>query len=181
MTMMERSLSFSGRFGGDTVSAKVVLLGKGNVGKTCLAKRVHANTYKQDPKATVYVDYLRVKLQGPDFGSPVVLQLWDTCGQERYRSLIGFYVRSAHTAIIVYDVTSKVSFLAVPTWFEEARKTEPKLCFVLVGNKIDDTENRQIRYEEGKAMADRYECPFYETSAKTGENVKLLFDDIGLS
>ncbi|XP_041374502.1 ras-related protein Rab-6-like [Gigantopelta aegis] len=176
---MEGSIFSSGGLRGDTVFAKVVLLGKESVGKTCLATRIHANTYRQYSRATVYVDYLCLKLEGPDFASPVVLQLWDTAGQETFRSLIGFYIRSAHLAIVVYDVTSKASFLAAPPYFEEARKTEPKIRLVLVGNKTDDTENRQIRYKEGKAMADRYECPFYETSAKTGENVDILFDDIG--
>jgi Ras-related protein Rab-6A len=106
----------------------------------------------------------------------VRLQLWDTAGQERFRSLIPSYIRDSSVAVIVYDVTSRQSFLNIQRWVEEVRAERGSdVIIVLVGNKTDLVDRRQVTIEEGDAKARELGVMFIETSAKAGFNVKALF------
>jgi len=106
----------------------------------------------------------------------VRLQLWDTAGQERFRSLIPSYIRDSSVAVIVYDVTSRQSFLNIQRWVEEVRAERGSdVIIVLVGNKTDLIDRRQVTIEEGDAKARELGVMFIETSAKAGFNVKALF------
>lgn len=109
----------------------------------------------------------------------VRLQLWDTAGQERFRSLIPSYIKDSSVAVVVYDITSKQSFQSVRRWITEAKQIRGDgLMLVLVGNKIDAADKRQVNTEEGQALAKELDIMFIETSAKSGINVKQLFTDL---
>ncbi|RRT52472.1 hypothetical protein BHE74_00050464 [Ensete ventricosum] len=109
----------------------------------------------------------------------VRLQLWDTAGQERFRSLIPSYIRDSSVAVIVYDVASRQSFLNTLKWIEEVRTERGSdVIIVLVGNKTDLVDKRQVPIEEGEAKAQELGVMFIETSAKAGFNIKALFRKI---
>jgi len=109
----------------------------------------------------------------------VRLQLWDTAGQERFRSLIPSYIRDSSVAVVVYDITNRNSFSAVFKWIDDVRAERGNdVIIVLVGNKTDLSDKRQVSTEEGEKKAKELEVMFIETSAKAGYNVKTLFKKI---
>jgi Ras-related protein Rab-6A len=109
----------------------------------------------------------------------VRLQLWDTAGQERFRSLIPSYIRDSSVAVIVFDVANRQSFLNTARWVEEVRSERGSdVIIMLVGNKTDLVEKRQVSIEEGDAKAREFGVMFIETSAKAGFNIKALFRKI---
>ncbi|KAJ7298756.1 hypothetical protein O6H91_Y437200 [Diphasiastrum complanatum] len=109
----------------------------------------------------------------------VRLQLWDTAGQERFRSLIPSYIRDSSVAVIVYDVANRQSFLNTARWVEEVRTERGSdVIIMLVGNKTDLVDKRQVSIEEGDAKAREFGVMFIETSAKAGFNIKALFRKI---
>ena len=104
------------------------------------------------------------------------LQLWDTAGQERFRSLIPSYIRDSSVAVVVYDITNRASFLNTSKWIEDVRNERGNdVIVVLVGNKTDLTERRQVSVEEGEDKAQKEGIMFIESSAKAGFNIKSLF------
>lgn len=106
----------------------------------------------------------------------VRLQLWDTAGQERFRSLIPSYIRDSSVAVVVYDITSRPSFVNTDKWVEDVRAERGNdVIIVLVGNKTDLNDKRQVTTEEGEKKAKDFGVIFIETSAKAGHNVKPLF------
>eukprot|EP00927_Polykrikos_kofoidii_P032304 TRINITY_DN27567_c0_g1_i1.p1 TRINITY_DN27567_c0_g1~~TRINITY_DN27567_c0_g1_i1.p1 ORF type:complete len:227 (+),score=50.28 TRINITY_DN27567_c0_g1_i1:321-1001(+) len=156
---------------------KIVLLGDGRAGKTSLVRRYMYDAFEDDVVATVGMDFQSKSVHLED--RTVRLQLWDTAGQERFRSLIPSYIRDAAGAVIVYDVTNRSSFSAVPEWLDAVRTERGNSAVVaLVGNKIDISEERVVPTEEGKAQAEQFGLLFVETSAKAGSNVAELFRDV---
>ncbi|XP_039944868.1 ras-related protein Rab-41 isoform X3 [Hirundo rustica] len=108
--------------------------------------------------------------------SQVRLQLWDTAGQERFRSLIPSYIRDSTIAVVVYDITNLNSFQQTSKWIDDVRTERGSdVIIMLVGNKTDLADKRQITTEEGEQRAKELNVMFIETSAKTGYNVKQLF------
>jgi Ras-related protein Rab-6A len=131
-------------------------------------------------QATIGIDFLSKTLYLED--RTVRLQLWDTAGQERFRSLIPSYIRDSSVAVVVYDVTARASFDAVPRWVQEVRAERGgDVVVFVVGNKTDLVERRQVSIEEGDARARELGVHFVETSAKAGFNVKALFRKIAAS
>ncbi|KAF8412828.1 hypothetical protein HHK36_000799 [Tetracentron sinense] len=127
--------------------------------------------------ATIGIDFLSKTMYLED--RTVRLQLWDTAGQERFRSLIPSYIRDSSVAVIVYDVASRQSFLNTLKWIEEVRTERGSdVIIVLVGNKTDLVEKRQVSTEEGEAKSRDLNVMFIETSAKAGFNIKALFRKI---
>lgn len=109
----------------------------------------------------------------------VRINIWDTAGQERFRSIVPMYFRAANVALVMFDLGSRLSFEATQGWISELQSVASPHLF-LVGNKSDlDNVERQISAEEGHRLAkQRYRCPYFETSAKTGEGIQALFDGI---
>ena len=108
----------------------------------------------------------------------VRIQIWDTAGQEAFRSITRTYYKSSTCAFIVYDITDKKSFENVLTWLNECRDTCYKdILICLIGNKSDLEGKRVISYEEGKNFADENNLLFFETSAKNGSNIKECFNE----
>nr|XP_025966438.1 ras-related protein Rab-6B isoform X1 [Dromaius novaehollandiae] len=128
------------------------------------------NTYQ----ATIGIDFLSKTMYLED--RTVRLQLWDTAGQERFRSLIPSYIRDSTVAVVVYDITNLNSFQQTAKWIDDVRTERGSdVIIMLVGNKTDLADKRQITIEEGEQRAKELKVMFIETSAKTGYNVKQLF------
>lgn len=120
------------------------------------------------------------KIKTVDVQSKVVkLQIWDTAGQEKFRTITSSYYRGAHGVIVVYDVTRRETFNNVRNWMNEISKyASESVNKLLIGNKCDNDSNRQVSFEEGKELADSLGIPFMESSAKTSENVEKVFISI---
>ncbi|XP_044309719.1 ras-related protein Rab-37 isoform X3 [Varanus komodoensis] len=109
-------------------------------------------------------------------GVKVKLQIWDTAGQERFRSVTHAYYRDAQALLLLYDITSRISFDNIRAWLTEIHEYAQKdVVIMLLGNKADMSSERVIRTEDGESLAREYGVPFMETSAKTGMNVELAF------
>lgn len=153
---------------------KVVFLGKQSVGKTSLITRFMYDSFDNTYQATIGIDFLSKTMYLED--RTVRLQLWDTAGQERFRSLIPSYIRDSTVAVVVYDVTNVNSFQQTSKWIDDVRSERGNdVIIMLVGNKTDLSDKRQVSIDEGERKAAELNVMFIETSAKTGYNVKQLF------
>ncbi|KAG7389691.1 Ras- protein Rab6 [Phytophthora pseudosyringae] len=163
---------------------KLVFLGDQGVGKTSMITRFMYDTFDNAYQATIGIDFLSKTMYMED--RTVRLQLWDTAGQERFRSLIPSYIRDSSVAVVVYDITSetgsgdaghdRASFLNTSKWIEDVRTERGQdVVIMLVGNKTDISDRRQVSIEEGSDKAKEENVMFIETSAKAGFNIKALF------
>ncbi|KAI7872441.1 ras-related protein rab-like protein-6A [Spinellus fusiger] len=156
---------------------KLVFLGEQSVGKTSLITRFMYDTFDNTYQATIGIDFLSKTMYLED--KTVRLQLWDTAGQERFRSLIPSYIRDSSVAVIVYDISNRDSFLNTSKWIDDVRAERGnEAIVVLVGNKTDLNEKREVTVEDGEKRAKELNVMFIETSAKAGHNVKTLFRKI---
>jgi small GTP-binding protein len=158
----------------DKLTFRVVTIGDSSVGKTSIVKKFIRDTFDPTEKNTVgaLYDTFTDKVNGRD----IEVQIWDTAGQEQYRSLSPVYFRSAAAALLVFDITNRLSFENLDEWLTSFRNagTDKALLF-LIGNKSDLEESRKVDAQEGKDWAGRHECEFLETSARTGDGIKDLF------
>ncbi|XP_029981624.1 ras-related protein Rab-33B [Sphaeramia orbicularis] len=158
---------------------KIIVIGDSNVGKTCLTYRFCGGTFLKNPEATIGVDFRERTLELD--GESIKLQIWDTAGQERFRkSMVEHYYRSVHAVIFVYDVTSLSSFESIPEWIEECSRHSvgPLVPRILVGNKCDLRDRREVPTSTAQCVADSYNFPLFETSAKDPtekEHVDAIF------
>jgi len=153
---------------------KLVFLGDQSVGKTSIITRFMYDTFDSTYQATIGIDFLSKTMYLED--RTVRLQLWDTAGQERFRSLIPSYIRDSSVAVVVYDITNRSSFLNTAKWIDDVRTERgTDVVMMLVGNKTDLADKRQVSVEEGDARAKEHDIMFIETSAKAGFNIKALF------
>ncbi|KAK8570505.1 hypothetical protein V6N13_128553 [Hibiscus sabdariffa] len=169
---------------------KLVFLGDQSVGKTSIISRFMYDKFDNNyqaliseiclsfvNQATIGIDFLSKTMYLED--RTVRLQLWDTAGQERFRSLIPSYIRDSSVAVIVYDVASRQSFINTSNWIEEVRAERGSdVIIMLVGNKTDLVDKRQVSVEEGEVKAREINVMFIEASAKAGFNIKALFRKI---
>jgi len=160
--------------GGATHKYKLVFLGEQAVGKTSIITRFMYDTFDTTYQATIGIDFLSKTMYLDD--RTVRLQLWDTAGQERFRSLIPSYIRDSSVAVVVYDITNKASFQNCDKWIEDVRAERgTEVVVMLVGNKTDLNDKRQVTLEEGEAKAKKLNVLFIETSAKSNHNIKQMF------
>lgn len=154
---------------------KIILIGNSGVGKSCILKRFIKQSFEESHKCTIGVDFLMKTININ--GQTVKLQLWDTAGTEKYRSMSSSYYRGTHVAFVVFDITSPPSFEALPNWFENFYKhsTEGQRNVILIGNKKDLASQRQISQEEAETFAQNNNMMYFETSAKDGENIEHVF------
>lgn len=146
------------------------------MGKTSIISRFMYDKFDNSYQATIGIDFLSKTMYLED--RTVRLQLWDTAGQERFRSLIPSYIRDSSVAVIVYDVSSRASFVNSTKWISEVKAERGEdVIIALVGNKTD-LDGREVSAEEGEAKAKEEGVMFIETSAKAGFNVKVLFRKI---
>ncbi|KAA0197106.1 Rab protein 8 [Fasciolopsis buskii] len=153
---------------------KLLLIGDSGVGKTCLLFRFSEDDFNSTFIATIGIDF---KIRTIDIdGKKIKLQIWDTAGQERFRTITTAYYRGAMGIMLVYDVTNGKSFKNIHLWMrnidQHANQDVEKM---LLGNKCDATDLRQVTTEEGSQLASSFGIPFLETSAKSGANVDEAF------
>ena len=154
---------------------KVVLVGDSFVGKTNIMSKYIKNEFHEDSKATVGVEF--GSKQFTVEGHSIKAQIWDTAGQERYKAITSAYYKGAKGAFIVYDITRKQSFDSVEKWVNDVTAVaDKKITIILIGNKCDLEDQRQITKEQGEEKANKLEIAFLETSALSGENLDKAFD-----
>ena len=156
---------------------KIVLIGDSGVGKTNILSRYLTNEFSLTTQATV----------GVEFGSKIIkkgeklikLQIWDTAGQERYKSITSAYYKGSKGAFVVYDISRKNTFDNVDKWINELKNNGSEDVFImLVGNKSDLKDQREITEEEVKKKAELYNVAFCETSALEGKNIGYAFENL---
>ena len=154
---------------------KIVLVGDSSVGKTNIMGKYLKNEFREDSKSTV----------GVEFGSKefvienhtVRVQIWDTAGQERYKAITSAYYKGAKGAFVVYDITRKGTFESVDKWVSDLKATaDKKITLLLIGNKCDLEDQRQISKDQAEQKAKSFEVAFLETSALSGENLEKAFE-----
>ena len=157
---------------------KVLLLGDTTVGKTCFLLKYTDKTFQEVHMSTIGLDY-RLKTMTLKSGKVIKLQIWDTAGQDRFRAITKNYYKGAHGIILIYDVTSLQTYENVKTWINQIREDAPaNVVIYIAGNKIDMEEERKVKTEEGKKLADEFGLPFYETSAKNDININETFENL---
>ena len=158
---------------------KVLLLGDSSVGKTCFLLRYCDKTFQEAHLSTIGLDY-RLKTMTLKSGKNIKLQIWDTAGQDRFRAITKNYYKGANGIILIYDVTNLQSYENVKNWINQIKdEANPNVIIYLAGNKVDvKDEDRVVKTVDGKKIADEYNLKFYETSAKSGINVNLIFEEL---
>lgn len=154
---------------------KIVVVGDHNCGKSCILLRFAENNFRMDHISTLGVDF---KLKTIKLGRDKIrLELWDTAGMERYRTIYNSYYHSAHGVMCVYDMTNEKSFENLEKyWLKEIKQHAPaNAVLMLVGNKADLDAERKVDFDRAEKLASRLGVSLYEVSAKTGINCEEAF------
>ena len=153
---------------------KLIFLGDQGVGKSCILNRFMNDTFSEEYQATIGLDFQSKNVQIDN--QDIHLLLYDTAGQEKFRSLIPMYTRDANIILLVYDITNKESFENLSLWLKDLTNININEVIVcIVGNKIDLTEKREVTNEEGQKFGEEHDFIFQEVSAKTGDGFSELF------
>ena len=156
---------------------KIVLIGDSSVGKTNILSKYISDEYDPDTQATIGVE-LSTKNYTFD-NNEVKVQIWDTAGQEKYRSITSSYYKGAHGCLLVYDITRKVTFENIDKWLAEIKlSSNNEINMVLIGNKCDLEDKREVSIEEAQNKAKLLNMAFMETSALNGTNVEKAFNEL---
>ena len=161
----------------DYIQCKVVLLGETGVGKTSIITRYVSNTFSQYVMTSTGSSFVSKNII-LDENNKVKLQIWDTAGQEKYRSLAKIFYQSTAVAILVYDITTKSSFEGIKNyWAKEIKNNSPSdIIIAVVANKSDNYLEQEVSTEEGKDLAKQLNAIFSSTSAKLGNGIDELFN-----
>ena len=153
---------------------KYIIIGDPSVGKSNLLMKFAHNKFTDEYQATIGVEFGAKNIE---INQKIYrIQIWDTAGQENFRSITRAYYNNSVCAMIVYDITSRQSFEHIQNWIEDVHNQSPKtITLVLIGNKIDLEDKRVVSFDEGSEIAMKNGMIFMETSAKTGEGVNEIF------
>lgn len=153
---------------------KILLIGNSSVGKSSIFNRYVDNCYSDLSVSTIGVDF---KIKTLKINNKIIkLQIWDTNGQERFKAITNSYYRNSHGIIVVFDITDRKSFTGLRNWLNDADRYSENTCKILVGNKSDLNDNREVTYEEAKEFADAKELIYIEVSAKKTINIDSIFE-----
>ena len=154
---------------------KVILIGDSAVGKTNIMNKYLKGKFLENSRATVGVEFGTKLFNISEH--KIKAQIWDTAGQEKYRSITSAYYKGSKGAFIVYDITRKNSFDNVEKWINDLKIIgDPKINIMLIGNKIDLEDQREVLREQGEEKAKSFGCAFLETSALNGDNIEKGFE-----
>ena len=161
-----------------TYEFKIILLGSVAVGKTAILSKYITNEFNDAHTATIQANF-KSKIVNVNNATYAKLNIWDTCGNEKFRAITRQYYKDVNGLILVYDITNKNSFDSIDSWVEDIKNCAPEnFVVILVGNKSDLADKRQVSFQEGKQKADKYGYLFNEVSAKDGNNILLIFGNI---
>ena len=157
------------------LSFKIIIIGDSGVGKSSLTLRATKNQFQDYYNATVGFEFFSQNIKMDD--TIIRLQMWDTCGQEIYRSLISSFYKNSSLAMIMYSIEDEESFRHLDYWIKEIKNnSNPDIKIILIGNKVDLEDKRTVSKEEEEKFAKENGIEeVYETSAKTGFNAKNIF------
>ena len=156
---------------------KIIILGSSNVGKTCILQKGFENEFNQNSLSTIGIDFKTKFFKFDD--TKVKVNYIDTAGQEKFRAISLNYLKGTDGAVLVFDITKKETYELIGTWLDDIRENNKmSIGKMLIGNKADLEEEREVSKEEGEQLAQMLECKYYETSAKTGQNVNEALDEI---
>ena len=159
---------------------KFILLGDVAVGKTCIANKFVKNEFEDKYVCTVGVEF-KVKTLNLSTTTLADLQVWDTCGQEKFRTLTRQYYRDANGIILVFDLTSTKSFTEIESWLEEIKTNFPtknEVSILLIGNKSDLISERKLNFIDVTKFANKHSLEYVEVSAKDGTNIITAFEKL---
>ncbi|KAM3146971.1 hypothetical protein pb186bvf_000687 [Paramecium bursaria] len=153
---------------------KFIIIGDVGVGKSCIVLRLTENNVRETHEPTIGVEFGAKIMKVDD--TNIKLQIWDTAGQENFRSIIRSYYRSAIGALLVYDITKRETFHNLQIWMDEIRNNgNPNMVIMLIGNKVDKQIEREVTFEEGLEFSKTHKLMFMETCATNGTNVESSF------
>jgi small GTP-binding protein len=163
-------------------TCKVVLVGDAGTGKTCIITRFINNRFDKSQMTTACPSFCTKSVNYPEYNKTINLDIWDTAGQEIYRSISKLFYKGASVGILVYDITSRKSFESIKDyWYNELKdNTEEGIIFNLVGNKEDLYETENVKEDEAKEFAKSINAGFYLTSAKSNSGIEKLFIQSGM-
>jgi Ras-related protein Rab-1A len=152
---------------------KILIIGDSNVGKTSILLQYTSNFFQETHIATIGVEFKlkEIMLDNIEYK----LNIWDTAGQERFKAITKSFFKAADGIVFVYDVTNKPSFENIKNWIKDAESKANDFKIIIVGNKIDLNDSREVSFEEGKNLAKKKNCPFFESSAKDKINIDEIF------
>jgi len=154
---------------------KMLFIGESNVGKSSLIIRFISDLFDDKTQNTISTDFKSRTVELAD-GKRARLQIWDTAGQERFRTVTTNYYRSAHGIFLVYDIADKTSYSALTRWYQTIEQcANENVIVMLLGNKCDKNEQRQVESKDGESFAAKHNMKFFETSAKDGTNLQEAF------
>ena len=159
---------------------KVVIVGEAGVGKTCIMKQFIQNSFDDEEISSLTTQYRRKQIKLVT-GENVTFDIYDTAGQEKFRSIAKLYYKNSRVVILVYDITDEKSFNEMKNYWYEQVKDIPteNLILAIAANKSDLYENRQVENDEGEKFADKINAIFVQTSAKNDSGITELFENIG--
>ena len=156
---------------------KILLIGDSGVGKTSILVRFANDKFSSTFISTIGIDFKIKSLIIKD--KTIKLQIWDTGGQERFRTITTSYYRNAEGIVLVYDITDRKSFLSIRNWISQIKLyTDLNVNIILVGSKCDNINERIISYDEGLELSKDYKIDFFECSAKSNININEIFKTI---
>ena len=157
---------------------KGIIIGPSNGGKSCILLRATKNAFREIHEVTIGVDFGFIIIKIDD--KIIKLQIWDTSGQEQYKSVSKVFYKNTDCVFLVFDITSKDSFHNISSWLEEIRSLlNPSPIILLVGNKLDEESKRNVSKVEAEEYVVKNKLNgYYETSAKTGENINELLKNV---
>ena len=158
---------------------KLLTLGDKNVGKSSIILRYSDNKFNERTNATIGIDFKSKLIQK---GNEIIkVTIYDTAGQERFNHIIKSYYKGTNGVLLIYDITDRDSFQKINFWLEDLKNNADdinNIFMYLVGNKKDLSDKRKIDYKEASDFAKEKKLPYIEVSAKTGDNIKQLFDEM---
>ena len=160
-----------------SLTLKVIILGSSEVGKTAILNRYFKDEFKENPLSTIGIDF-QTKFFKFD-SKKIKVNYTDTAGQEKFRAISLNYLKATNGVILVFDITKKESFDLLEEWIKALKENNKfDIKKILIGNKVDLEDERQVTTEEAETFAESIGCKYYEGSAKTGYNINEALDEI---
>ena len=156
---------------------KIIILGSSSVGKTCILQKGFENEFNQNSLSTIGIDFKTKYFKFDE--EKVKVNYIDTAGQEKFKAISLNYLKGSDGAVLVFDITKKKTFELIGNWLDDIRENNKmNVAKLLVGNKADLENEREVTKQEAEKLAEMLQCKYYETSAKTGANINEALDEI---